>query len=89
MLLAGFAIAAQNRALSQARVLDRVINLEEERVALQSVRALVLPLVGEVLLDGDAGAPVSLRFDGQVFEVVLEPAQRAEWYRMVIVRRVD
>lgn len=88
-LLAGFAIAAQNRAISQAQVLERVIELDEERIAVQSARALVLPLIGERLLDGIAGSPISLQSEDQVFEVRLEPVQRAEWYRMLIVWHVD
>lgn len=85
-LLAGFAIAAQKRAFSQAQVLEKVRDVEDERIALQSARALALPLVGEAILDRKTDAVVAMRFAEQLFEITLDPAQRREWYRMIVAR---
>ncbi|MDX8355261.1 hypothetical protein [Cognatiyoonia sp. IB215182] len=85
-LLAGFALAAQNRALSQATLLDRVMEREEERIALQSVRAVALPLIGEALLNDQMNSQNHLMIDVRKFRFNLRSSDRADWFRVFILR---
>ena len=83
-LLAGFAIAAQNRALGQARVLEAVRAAEEDRMVLQSVRAVALPVVGEALSVGDTEQQMVVSFEEQPFLITLSPLPRSGWASMSI-----
>ncbi|MEL6667204.1 MAG: hypothetical protein AAFQ24_13840 [Pseudomonadota bacterium] len=83
-LLAGFALAAQNRALSQATLLDRVMEQEDERIALQSVRAVALPLIGEALLANES--LVIADFLETQIRISLEPKERNAWYHLFITQ---
>ncbi len=83
-LLASFAIAAQNRAVGQARVLEKVRAAEEERLVLQSVRAVALPLVGEVMLDRTESAEISVTADTQSYVIALSSAERRDWYGITV-----
>ena len=83
-LLSAFAIGAQNRALSQARVLNKVIEIEEERIALQSARALSLPLVGEIMLDDLDEGEVNVDYQGEVFVASVKAVARRGWYALTV-----
>lgn len=78
-LLAGFAIAAQNRALGQALALDAVQEVEDERVVLQSVRAVALPVVGEALSVGDAEQDMVVSFAERRILITVSPLPRSGW----------
>lgn len=83
-LLAGFAIAAQNRALGQARVLDAVRAAEEQRVVLQSVWAVALPIVGEALSNGELANLLPLPFGENNLKVAVDPTLRSGWVKISI-----
>ena len=88
-LLAGFAIAAQNRALSQARVLNEIQLVETAQIDVQSARTVALPLIGGLLLGGAEVTDFYMIFEGQRFDVELTPAARRDWYRVEITADTD
>jgi type II secretory pathway component PulK len=84
MLLAGFAIAAQSRALAQIRVLDKLRQVEQTRLLTQSARSLALPLIGEAMLDRREQDEISVTVEDTSFEFTVSKASRRNWYVLSI-----
>ena len=84
MLLSGFAIAAQSRALAQVQVLDKLRQIEQTRVLTQSARSLALPMIGEAMLDGREQDEISVIVEDTSFKLTMIKASRRGWYRLSI-----